>query len=168
VSSKLTKVTGFEKTNITTIPINCFDGHGELTSISLPSSITAISNFAFRNCAKLTDITFTPSNNFTIGTNAFQNCGQLTNASANILLSRVTTIGTDAFNGCTPLSDIIFGTALTAINSTAFANCSALTTMTFATQNPPTTVAATAFGSGTTAAPITTINLSHASPDIEA
>lgn len=46
------------------------DGNKNLTSVSLPSSITTFSNEAFRNCSSLESLTL-PYNLTTIGTNAF-------------------------------------------------------------------------------------------------
>ncbi len=68
------------------IPSNAFynswfgKGKNILTSISLPSSITAISSSAFKGCSGLTTISI-PANVATIGANAFDNCKGLQNIS---------------------------------------------------------------------------------------
>ena len=54
-----------------------FYGLSNLTSISLPNSITKINEFAFRGCSNLTSITI-PASVTSIGEDAFRGCNSLT------------------------------------------------------------------------------------------
>ena len=67
--------------NVTGIRYSAFSGCSNLTSISLPNSVTYIGKNAFYGCSRLTSITIPNS---------------------------VTEIGTDAFDGCTRLTSIIW------------------------------------------------------------
>ena len=69
----------------------CFD----LTSVTIPNSVTSIDDYAFETCWNLTSITI-PNSVTTIGDLAFYECSGLT--SINIPNS-VTTIGSRAFSG---------------------------------------------------------------------
>ncbi len=71
-----------------------------ITSISIPESVTTISAYAFAGCKKLTSITL-PSGLTTIKSAAFSDCTKLTSIT---IPSSVTTIGQLAFQDCTGLS----------------------------------------------------------------
>ena len=68
------------KTGVTTIGSNCFcnstNGCPSLTSITLPDTVTQISNNAFYNCFELTDLNI-PSGVTTIDSYAFDGCAKL-------------------------------------------------------------------------------------------
>lgn len=74
----------------------------ELTSIGLPSGITAIGRASFYDCAGLTSFTI-PSTVTSLGDEAFTSCYNLT--SINIPAS-VTSIGEAAFYGCSKLNSV--------------------------------------------------------------
>ena len=74
----------------------------ELTSIGLPSGITAIGRASFYDCAGLTSFTI-PSTVTSLGDEAFTSCYNLT--SINIPTS-VTSIGEAAFYGCSKLNSV--------------------------------------------------------------
>ncbi|MDR2827854.1 MAG: leucine-rich repeat protein [Acholeplasmatales bacterium] len=81
----------------TTIPYGAFYNCSNITSITIPSTITSIETKSFYNCSALTSITI-PSKVTTIGNEAFRYCSSLGNV---VIPSSVTTIGADAFNSCT-------------------------------------------------------------------
>jgi len=74
-----------------------------LTSVTIPASVTTIHESAFRDTANLTSVTFaTGSLLATIGTGAFQNTG-LTSVT---IPASITTINTDAFRGSANLTSV--------------------------------------------------------------
>ena len=74
----------------------------ELTSITIPSSVTSINSWAFYHCTGLTSITF--SNGLErISNSAFSDCTGLTSI---IIPDSVTNIGYSAFSGCAGLTSI--------------------------------------------------------------
>ena len=79
-----------------------FSNCKNLTSITIPSSVTSIGGDVFWYCTSLASITI-PSSVISIGTNAFYGCESLTSVS---LPSSVTSIGMYAFYNC-PFSSLI-------------------------------------------------------------
>ncbi len=92
----------------------------------IPSTVTAIGNYAFQNCIGLTNISI-PNSITTIGNYAFQNCTTLT--SVNIPNS-VTSIGTYAFSDCSGLTSVTIGNSVTTIGNYVFFGCSGLISLT--------------------------------------
>ncbi len=102
---------------------------GTATAITVPSTIdgypvVAIDESAFANNTNITSLSV-PASVTAIGDAAFSGCTALTN----VTLNAVTTIGNDAFNGCTALSTITLGNAVTTIGDGAFSGCSAIDTL---------------------------------------
>ena len=94
-----------------------------LTSVTLPSTITTISEHAFNYCTALTSISL-PGSLLQIDKYAFNNCSSLTSISipnSTIKISEYT------FNGCTSLSNVNLPNNLQEICDYAFNNCSSLT-----------------------------------------
>jgi len=73
-----------------------------LTSITIPNSVTSIEQAAFSYCTSLTSITI-PNSVTTIGNGAFGICTSLTSIT---IPNSVTTIEGVAFSGCTSLTEI--------------------------------------------------------------
>ena len=101
---------------------NCSD----LTSLTLPSSVTRIGDYAFKNCSGLTSLTL-PSSVTRIGDYAFYNCSGLTSLT---LPSSVTSIGEFAFSYCSGLTSLTIPSGVTSIGMSAFEYCSSLTSLT--------------------------------------
>ena len=101
---------------------NCSD----LTSLTLPSSVTRIGDYAFYNCSGLTSLTL-PSSVTRIGDYAFYNCSGLTSLT---LPSSVTSIGEFAFRYCSGLTSLTIPSGVTSIGMSAFEYCSSLTSLT--------------------------------------
>ena len=110
-TSKITKIT--IPNTCVTIAQSAFDASNNINNTSNLSSVSfstgtqslvSIFNTAFRNCSRLTSITF-PTTVTTIGTYAFQNC---TSLAAITIPSLVSSIGIGAFSSCTNLADIVF------------------------------------------------------------
>ena len=127
---------------VTTIMAEAFNG-SDLTSITLPSSVTSIGSNAFASTGALTSVTFEgtglttigsnafynsgltsitlPSSVTTIGNNAFENC---LNSQGALDLSNVTSIGDRAFqsSGSNGITSVVFSSSLTTIPENAFRN----------------------------------------------
>ena len=102
----INKNTGGSKTyyineDATILDDNAFNGITNM-SIIIPNSVTSIGNYAFNQCASLTNITMSNNVNY-IGNFAFNKCSKLTNI---IIPSPVTFIGNNAFTGCSKLNTI--------------------------------------------------------------
>ena len=126
--SELTSVT--IPTSITTIGGNSFYGCSGLTAITIPSSVTRIVSGAFANCNNLTTVFFQAVECEQMGTTsspAFANCPNLTSLRIDY---GVTTIPSNAFYGCSSLSGtlVIPGT-VTSIRNSAFYGCSGLSVL---------------------------------------
>lgn len=106
---------------VTKIAPNAFDGNTQLTSVTPPSSVKAIENYAFRNCTNLGKIHI-PNGVTNIGVYAFSNTA-ITSIS---IPDSVTTMGTHICYKCTSLKEIVFSNALTAIGNYTCYDCDAL------------------------------------------
>lgn len=124
-----------------------FDGEGSsdianrLTSISLPSSVTSIGNYAFSHCTSLTSVTI-PSSVTSIGDSAFSNCDSLTSID---IPSGVTSIGSSTFYYCWNLTSIYIPSSVTSIGDNAFWKCTSLTSVMFAEGSRLTSIGLNAF-----------------------
>ena len=101
---------------------NCSD----LTSLTLPSSVTRIGDYAFYNCSGLTSLTL-PSSVTSIGEFAFGYCSGLTSLT---IPSGVTSIGMSAFEYCSSLTSLTLPSSVNEIGIYAFHGCSGLTSLT--------------------------------------
>ena len=70
-----------------------------MRSVTIPSSVTSIGNYAFYGCYRLVSVTI-PSSVTSIGEWAFYHCYGLVSVT---ISSSVTSIGSDAFNNCSAL-----------------------------------------------------------------
>ena len=98
----------------------------ELTSVTIPDSVTKIGEFAFRGCSRLTSITI-PDSVTTIGAAAFYNCDCLTSVT---IPDSVTKIGNSAFMECSRLTSITIPDSVSIIGGSAFQGCTGLTSIT--------------------------------------
>jgi len=103
------------------LPNSTFYGCKNMTTFSLPQSVTAIGESAFYNCSTLTEVTL--SNDIaSLGKSAFAGCTKMTSFSA----PGVKAIGTSVFSGDTVLSSVTLSDDMEALTSMAFYNCAAL------------------------------------------
>lgn len=91
----------------------------KVSNLIIPNGVTAIGNYAFKNCFGLTSVTI-PDSVTSIGQNAFENCTGLTNI---VLSNGITTIGDFAFYYCTGLMNITIPDTVTDIGHHAFYDC---------------------------------------------
>ncbi len=82
---------------------NLYVGDALLTELTVPSGVTAISNYAFDGYEKLTSVDFGEGVE-TIGSYAFRSCSGLTSLT---IPGNVTSIENNAFYGCTNVGEII-------------------------------------------------------------
>jgi hypothetical protein len=98
-----------------------------LVSVILPSGLTSIGNWAFKDCDGLTGALILPSDLTSIGYWAFAGCSGLTSIS---FPSGLQSIEYKAFYQCIGLESIEFPLGLTFIGDEAFEDCSGLTEIT--------------------------------------
>jgi hypothetical protein len=91
-------------TSITNLGVCAFWGCTSLASAAVNGSLTSIGDFAFADCFSLTRVTIAPSVS-SIGFGAFEFCASLTNVT---ITSTVTNIGGSAFYGCDSLTSVFF------------------------------------------------------------
>jgi hypothetical protein len=111
---------------VASIAPQAFYLRGDLTSITLPESITSIGADAFNGCVGLTSFII-PDGVVSIGITAFSQCRSLT---AVTLPSAVTSIGSGAFTGCSGLQSIAISSsaANVAFGEFVFQGCTSLLT----------------------------------------
>lgn len=102
-------------------------GSTAITSITIPSSVTTISNYAFTNCDRLTEMTV-PSTVTSLGSGIWKGCKSLEKAT---IYTQAEEIGEGMFDGCAALSEILLQPTFKSIGDNCFANCTSLDTFTF-------------------------------------
>ena len=122
--SNLTSITIPE--SVTSIGESAFSGCSSLTSITIPESVISIGESAFYNCSNLRNITI-PESVTSIGRSAFSECSSLTSIT---IPESVTSIGESAFYNCSNLASITIPDGVTSIGESAFSGCSSLTSIT--------------------------------------
>lgn len=98
-----------------------------VTSVTIPDSVTSISDEAFINCPKLTNISI-PNSVTYIGFSAFNSCTSLKSIT---LPSSLSFISGALFLGCSQLTTIHIPVSVTSIGNNAFADCPSLMTVTY-------------------------------------
>lgn len=106
----------------------------DITSLVIPSAVTAIGQSAFNGCTALEEITI-PTSVTSIGQYAFSGCTALETV---VIPDEVTTIGQYAFSANTSLASADIGTGVSAIPASMFTGCTALASLTVRATTPPT------------------------------
>ena len=139
----------YEGLPVTAIATRAFEQKKEITSITIPDSITSIGEFSFSGCTGLKTVVLSESLK-TMGKGAFYNCTSLENVYLPYSLSvigdwafwncssmtavsipnNISSIGIGAFNGCTRLSDVQINSSLSSLPQYIFADCIGLKTIT--------------------------------------
>ena len=131
---------------VTSVQPFAFGECDNLTSVTLPDSVTRIGKYAFTSCSSLTNMTLGSGLTW-IGISAFSSCSGLTSVSipdsvvgieygafsgcsslTNVVLpDSVTSIEERIFSGCANLTSVVIGKSVTNIGEYAFSDCSSLT-----------------------------------------
>ena len=138
--------------SVTNIGEWAFGSCSGLTSVTIPNSVTSIGSCAFSYCSGLTSITI-PKSVSSIGICTFRDCTNLTSVT---IPNSVTNIGSYAFQRCTSLTSVTIPNSVTTIESHAFSGCSGLTSVTI--PNSVTDIGSYAFYSCTGLSSITIPN----------
>ena len=110
---------------VSSIGKEAFKGCVNITSVSIPDSITSIGYGAFYGCSGLTGIVI-PDGVTSIGEYIFYGCSSLSSVT---LGKGITYITDSAFYGCSRLSAVNIPDSVKIIGSCAFADCSSLTSI---------------------------------------
>lgn len=116
----------YKGTPVTTIGHAAFF-NSAVTSVTIPDSVTSISDEAFINCPKLTNISI-PNSVTYIGFSAFSSCTSLKSIT---LPSSLSFISGALFLGCSQLTTIHIPVSVTSIGNCAFDVCPSLMTVTY-------------------------------------
>ena len=101
--------------------------YSSVTSVTIPDSVTFISDSAFAYCSSLTNISI-PNSVTYIGFSAFSSCTSLKSIT---LPSSLSFISGALFLGCSQLTTIHIPVSVTSIGNNAFADCPSLMTVTY-------------------------------------
>ena len=111
---------------VTQIGDGAFRDCTDITSVTLPESVTIINGWAFEGCSNLMSIVI-PENVNEIGDGAFRACSALEGIT---IPDGVTRIGWATFEGCTGLTGVVLPENVTEIGDGAFRGCSNLSSVT--------------------------------------
>ncbi|MBQ7880067.1 MAG: leucine-rich repeat domain-containing protein [Clostridia bacterium] len=113
----------YNNTPVKEIPREGF-ANSDITSITIPKSVTSIRQNAFYDCDALASVTMPDS--VSIGYEAFADCDSLTSVVMGDDDSE-TTIGYGAFKDCDNLTRVTIGDSVTTIGNAAFSGCYRIT-----------------------------------------
>jgi predicted phage tail protein len=105
---------------------DAFLNNTNVTSVTIPSSVTRIGSYAFFNCTSLTSVSI-PNNVTYIGVWAFSYCTSLISVT---IPNRITTIEYSLFAYCTSLISVTIPNSVVIIQDAAFRNCYSLVSVT--------------------------------------
>ena len=147
VRSQITSITFGD--SVQHIPAYMCYGMINLTSITIPNSVTSIGDDAFHYCKSLTSIIVEDANS---KYDSRENCNAIIETATNTLIAgcqntiipnSVTSIGYRAFFRCYSLTSITIPNGVTSIGRSAFEDCSSLRSITI--PNSVTTIGSSAF-----------------------
>jgi hypothetical protein len=110
---------------VTAIGYAAFYACSNLTSITIPGSITSIEPFAFEDCTGLTRVTI-PESVTNLGEAAFYGCQRLGRVT---IPGSIASIGDYGFARCLSLTNVTLGDGVTTLGNMAFFFCYSLTNL---------------------------------------
>ncbi|MDD4689965.1 MAG: leucine-rich repeat protein [Eubacteriales bacterium] len=113
---------------LTFLSNNCFMGCTSLPGIDIPEGVTAIPTQAFSGCKALTSVTFHGNNITTLGNNCFSDCTSL--AEISNFPDSVTSIGSSAFSK-TAITEFVVPSGVTEIQNSTFSIAQKLKSIVF-------------------------------------
>ncbi len=114
-----------EGKKVLTIGGAAFSGRNDITSVTIPNTVTGISGMAFSGCTGL-EVMILPDSVTTIGSFAFSNCSSLVAVS---FPDGLETIDAGAFTNCSSLKNVTIPAGVITINSLAFSGCTSLASL---------------------------------------
>ena len=105
----------------------CFESCSRLESVTLPAGLTSLGNSCFYDCRNLASVTL-PEGITTLGVNCFYRCTSLTPVT---LPEGIEELGYQCFYGCTSLESVVLPGSLRTIGNNCFYDCSALKSVMF-------------------------------------
>ena len=123
-NATITEVIIQNGTQIKKIPDSCFLSAENLQSVTIPSGITTIDSYAFKETAKLQSISLPTVD--TINSSAFIMSGIKT-----INVPKIKTINEYAFSGCKNLESFTIPTSIVTIGNCAFNSCTGIKSVDF-------------------------------------
>lgn len=108
--------------SVTTIEERAFYNCKTLESVNIPKGLKEIGSHTFYGCGNLRDISL-PENLVEIGHYAFQGCSSITSVT---IPETVTNIGINAFYGCVSLTSVNIPSGITELRAGTFQGCSSL------------------------------------------
>ena len=105
---------------------NLYVGDEIVSTLTIPTSVNVIGDYAFCYCKSLTSVVI-PSSVTNIGSSAFSSCMSLNNVDIH---NGLTSISNSAFSHCENLTTITIPDSVTSIGDYVFYNCSNLTNIT--------------------------------------
>ena len=112
--------------SVTEISADAFFMCSGLTSINIPDAVNMIGNRAFYGCEGLKSITI-PDSVTEVEDTVFYNCSGLESVT---ISSSATKIGENAFSDCSSLTSVTIPDSVESIENSAFSRCSSLTSVT--------------------------------------
>ena len=110
---------------VTEIGNSAFLNQINVTSLTIPNSVSGIGYNAFFGCKGLTSIILSDNLSY-IGSASFAGCTSLTSI---IIPDNLATISLDAFSGCSKLKEVYIGKKVSKIEQRAFEGCTELTSV---------------------------------------